>query len=89
MTELWDLLKRNAVNYEYLSQFSTTNISPRFDLNIIIPVRGRFRFIDALYQSFLEAKKHTSLNIAFTIAEVSRQDGYHDFCKKNGLYYLF
>lgn len=60
-----------------------------YDINVIIPVRGRSEFAQPMYDSFLKAKEKSDLKITYTISEYSHIPEHSKFCKKNKLNYIW
>lgn len=60
-----------------------------FDINVIIPVRGRLDFAKPMYNSFAEARKKSDLKISYTIVEYSENPEHSKFCKDNKINYIW
>lgn len=60
-----------------------------YDINFLIPVRGRREFAEPMYQSFLKAKGMSSLSVVYTVIEHSVTPDHAKFCKKNNLSYIW
>lgn len=85
-------LKKNKIDYQKVkddSIFVIYDADKRYDLNFIIPVRGRLNFSAPMYDSFSNAKKNSNLKIAYTIVEYSDIPDHSKFCKKNKINYIW
>jgi len=61
----------------------------KFDVSIIIPVRGRIDFIDISLSHLKSAIEKTNLKINITIIEHSNNKEYYETCKVNGISYYW
>jgi predicted glycosyltransferase involved in capsule biosynthesis len=79
-------------DYKNIAENNTVIIqSPEeaYDINFLIPVRGRREFAEPMYKSFLKAKENSSLSIVYTVIEHSSVPDHAKFCKKNKLNYIW
>lgn len=85
-------LKVNAIDYQKIrndSIFVIYSHDDTYDINFIIPVRGRLKFATPMYNSFLNARENSPLKIAYTIVEHSDIPEHSKFCKKNRINYIW
>ena len=61
----------------------------KFDISIIIPVRGRINFIEVCLLHLKSAIKKTNLKINITIIEHSNNKEYLQICKENNIGYYW
>lgn len=87
-----NLLVNNNIDYTTLKN----NLSKReifdnghYDINVIVPVRGRVNFMAPMYQSFKRASDKTSLKTIYTVIEISDLNEHEDFCLKNKINYVW
>lgn len=87
-----DEINDHLFDYDKIKEDSVIiiqNPEELYDINVIIPVRGRTEFASAMYNSFLAAKEKSDLKITYTIAEFSHIPEHSKFCKKNKINYLW
>jgi hypothetical protein len=65
------------------------NLLDSYDINVLIPVRGRIEFAAPMYKSFLAAKNNSPLKIKYTVIEHSCNSDHYEFCKLNKLNYIW
>jgi len=85
-------LSRNSVDYKKVINNNVSvlyNEDTLFDVNFIIPVRGRMNFAAPMYNSFLKAKEKSNLKIAYTIVEFSDIPEHSKFCKNHKINYVW
>lgn len=85
-------LIKNRVDYNGIkddSIFVLYNTDVFYDLNFIVPVRGRINFAEPMYRSFVKAKEKSGLKIAYTVVEYSEIPDHSKFCKKNKINYIW
>ncbi len=75
-------LKDNFLNYQIFDK-------GHYDINVIIPVKGRVEFMNPMYQSFKKASKKSNLKITYTIVEISDQNEHESFCIENKINYTW
>jgi|694.fasta_scaffold00068_37 predicted glycosyltransferase involved in capsule biosynthesis len=61
----------------------------KFDISIIIPVRGRIDFVDVSLSHLKSAIEKTNLKINITIVEHSTNREYYEICKSYGIGYYW
>ena len=61
----------------------------KFDISVIIPVRGRINFVDASLSHLKSAIEKTNLKINVTIVEHSTNREYYEICKSYGVGYYW
>lgn len=61
----------------------------KFDISVIIPVRGRIDFVDASLSHLKSAIEKTNLKINITIVEHSINREYYEICKSYGIGYYW
>lgn len=89
---LHNILINNYIDYDKLkNNFSKCEIFDKdhFDINVIIPVKGRINFANPTYQSFKKARERSKLKISYTIIEVSDQNEHENFCLNNKINYIW
>jgi predicted glycosyltransferase involved in capsule biosynthesis len=89
---LHNILINNYIDYDKLkNNFSKCEIFDKdhFDINVIIPVRGRLSFANPTYQSFKKARDKSKLKISYTIVEISDQNEHENFCLNNKINYIW
>ena len=72
-----NLLTNNHVDYDKIkNNLSKQKIFDKghYDINVIIPVKGRVDFMNPMYQSFKKATKKSNLKITYTIVKISKQN---------------
>ncbi len=85
-------LENNKINYQKIkddSIFVLYNTEEQYDINFIVPVRGRLDFANAMYKSFCKAKEKSNLKIAYTVVEYSEIPEHSKFCKQNKINYIW
>lgn len=65
------------------------NYDEMYDINFLIPVRGRKDFAKPMYKSFLNAKNNSNLKIIYTVIEHSYISEHAKFCKENSINYIW
>lgn len=86
------LLEIHSINYDLIKKenlFIIHDTETEYDINFIIPVRGRVDFAAPMYDSFLKAKNNTNLKIGYTIVEISDINEHQDFCATQDLNYIW
>lgn len=85
-------LSKNRIDYEKLREdsiFVLYNKEEEYDLNFIVPVRGRLGFASPMYNSFLRAREKSNLKISYTVVECSEIPEHSKFCKTNKINYIW
>lgn len=85
-------IEDNKIDYEKLKADSVILLrSPDilYDINCIIPVKGRADFSSPMFYYFSKAKQNSDLKINYTIVELSENPEHSRFCKKNNIDYIF
>lgn len=93
MEKLINKIKDRKIDYEKIknedSHIVLFDEDIEYDINVIIGVRGRKRFIQPLYESFQKAIAKTDKKICFTIVNHEYYPEYLKYCKKNKINYLW
>lgn len=87
-----NLLNINKIDYLKIkkeSYFKLYKKDEYYDINIIIPIKGRKSFIKPLYKSLISSSKKSNLKICFTIVEMSETPEHKDFCEKNNINFIY
>lgn len=69
--------------------FSYLPNTEEVDINFIITVRDRLSFASPTYNSFLNARKNTTLKVSYTIVEHSTNGLHYHFCLTNKINYIW
>lgn len=86
-----DLLENNKIDYDSLRKSSFCklyNDDIKYDINMIVPVKGREHFLKPLHESFMNASKKSKLKICLTIVEISENDNQKKYCYINHINYV-
>jgi predicted glycosyltransferase involved in capsule biosynthesis len=78
----YDKLKNNFCKYKIFDK-------GHYDINVIIPIKGRINFANPIYQSFKKAREKSNLKISYTVVEVSTQNEHESFCIENNINYVW
>jgi len=87
-----DEINDNIFDYDSVKKDSIIiiqNPDEIYDINVIIPVKGRREFALPMYNSFVAARESSGLNITYTIVEFSDIPEHSQFCKNNKINYLW
>lgn len=85
-------LNKNAVDYDKIHKDSVVILygaDESYDINFIVPVRGRLSFSKPMYNSFVDANENSPLKIAYTVVEHSELPEHSKFCKQNKINYIW
>jgi len=85
-------LNKNKIDYQKIkddSIFVLYDTDEYYDINFIVPVRGRVNFASSMYKSFCKAKENSNLKISYTVVEFSENPEHSKFCKKNKINYIW
>ena len=82
----------NPIDYKKIKEDNiviTYYPEEKYDINFIIPVRGRLNFIKPMYNSFKKSAEKSGLKISLTISEHSINPEHSHFCKQNKINYIW
>lgn len=92
LIDIIDKTSSNKFNYKLIrsiSLFFIKDNNKKYDINFIVPVRGRKEFLKPLIECFNEAKDSINKNIAFTIVEQDTKANCLKFCNDNKINYIY
>lgn len=85
-------LKNNFIDYDKINRDSIIILygaDETYDINFIVPVRGRINFSKPMYNSFTDANENSPLKVTYTIVEHSELPEHSKFCKQNKINYIW
>jgi predicted glycosyltransferase involved in capsule biosynthesis len=89
---LTDKLEKSKIDYDKIKENSISlfyNEDSYFDINVIIPVKGRVNFSKPMFHYFCKARENSNLKINYTVVEFSDKPEHSKFCKNNKIDYVF
>lgn len=89
---LEEIVSQNSLNYKEIKDnnvFIIKDDDTIYDINFLIPVRGRTEFASSMYDSFKTACTNTNLKITYTVIEHSDNPMHSKFCKTEGIDYIW
>jgi hypothetical protein len=90
---LLEKIHTTKVNYQKIIENSVCVLycqEKEFDINFVVPVRGRFNFTKPMYNSFCAARNKVSgVSIIYTVVEFSDSSEHAKFCKDNKINYIW
>jgi predicted glycosyltransferase involved in capsule biosynthesis len=82
----------NKIDYKKIKEENIVIIQTpeeAHDISLIIPVRGRVKFLKPTHTAFKSAIDKSGLNVAITVVEHSELPEHSHFCKQNKLSYIW
>ena len=89
---LKNTLIANPIDYKKIKEDNiviTYVPEEKYDINFIIPVRGRVSFLKPMYNAFKKAAENSELKISLTVSEHSFNPEHSHFCKQNKINYIW
>ncbi len=89
---LKDIVVKNSINYKDIKDdnvFIIKNDDLIYDINFLIPARGRLEFASTMYDSFKAACVNSNLKITYTVIEHSDIPLHIKFCKNENINYIW
>ncbi len=89
---LKDIVSKRSINYKEIKDnniFIIKNEETLYDINFLIPVRGRLEFASSMYDSYKNACSNTDLKITYTVIEHSDNPMHSKFCKNEKIDYIW
>lgn len=92
MVRIIEICESNKIDYHKISEGVVRKIryeENKYDINLIIPARGRKNFLSPVVSSILSAKEQTTNKIQITLFEYSDTMEHDETCEQLGINYLY